>query len=73
MQVTINRNDVIFSPDSKKIIARFFYLNDERGMDVIHRVMSMSEDEIAIVINQVLRNFSKRHRNISQVFEKHFK
>jgi len=35
--------------------------------------MSMSEDEIAIVINQVLRNFSKRHRNISQVFEKHFK
>jgi len=73
MQVTINRNDVIFSPDSKKIIARFFYLNDERGIDVIHRVMSMSEDEIAIVINQVLRNFSKRHRNISQVFEKHFK
>ncbi len=73
MQVTINRNDVIFSPDSKKIIARFFYLDDERGMDVIHRVMSMSEDEIAIVINQVLRNFSKRHRNISQVLEKHFK
>jgi predicted GH43/DUF377 family glycosyl hydrolase len=73
MQVTINRNDVIFSPDSKKIIARFFYLDDERGIDVIHRVMSMSEDEIAIVINQVLRNFSKRHRNISQVFEKHFK
>jgi len=72
MQVTINRNDVIFSPDSKKIIARFFYLNDERGMDVIHRVMTMSENEIATVIKQVLRNYSKRHRNISQVFEKHF-
>ena len=73
MQVTINRNDIIFSPDPKKIIARFFYLTDERGMDVIRRVMSMSENEIAIVINQVLRDFSKRHRNISQVFEKHFK
>jgi len=72
MQVTIKRNDVVFSPDSKKIIARFFYLNDERGMDVIHRVMTMSENEIAAVIKQVLRNFSKRHRNISQVFEKHF-
>jgi hypothetical protein len=72
MQVTINRHDVVFSPDSKKIIARFFYLNDERGMDVIRRVMTLSEDEIAAVITQVLRNFSKRHRNISQVFEKHF-
>jgi len=72
MQVTIKRNDVVFSPDSKKIIARFFYLNDERGMDVIHRVMTLSENEIAAVIKQVLRNFSKRHRNISQVFEKHF-
>ncbi|NQT77411.1 MAG: glycosidase [Bacteroidetes bacterium] len=73
MKVTVNRNDVIFSPDPKRIIARFFYLSDERGMDVIRRVMTMPEDEIAIVVNQVLRNFSKRHRNISQVFEKHFK
>ena len=72
MQVNINRNDIIFSPDPKRIIARFFYLSDERGVDVIRRVMTMSENEVAIVINQVLRNFSKRHRNISQVFEKHF-
>ena len=72
MQVTINRSDVIFSPDPKRIIARFFYLTDERSMDVILRVMTMSENEIDIFVNQVLRDFSKRHRNISQVFEKHY-
>ena len=72
MKVTVNRNDVVFSPDSKRVIARFFYLNDERGMDVIRSVTAMSENEIAIVVTKLLRDFTKRHRNISQVFEKHF-
>lgn len=72
MQVTVNRSNVVFSPDSKRIIARFFHLNDKRGMDVIRRVMTIPENEVVIAVNQVLRDFSRRHRNISQVFQKHF-
>lgn len=72
MQVTVNRNDIIYAPDSKRVIARFFYLTDKRGIEVIRRVLTMSENEITIAVNQVLRDFSRRHRNISQVFEKHF-
>ena len=33
----------------------------------------MSDTEVNTVLSQVLRAYSKRHRNISQIFEKHFK
>ncbi len=33
----------------------------------------MSESEASFTINQILRDYSTRHRNISKIFEKHFK
>jgi len=32
----------------------------------------MSESEASFTINQILRDYSTRHRNISKIFEKHF-
>ncbi|MBA7575461.1 4-O-beta-D-mannosyl-D-glucose phosphorylase [subsurface metagenome] len=73
MQIKVNRKDTKFYPDSSRVIARFFYTNDERSVNIIHNVIAMSEEEVKIAMSQVLRNYSKRHRNISMIFEKHFK
>ena len=72
MQVTVNRKDIKFSPDPSRVIARFLYTSNERSADIISKVLAMPESEVNIVLNQVLRDYSRRHRNISKIFEKHF-
>jgi predicted GH43/DUF377 family glycosyl hydrolase len=72
MQVTVTRKDAKFYPDPTRVIARFFYYTDERSINIIRRVLAMTEDEVKTALSQVLRHYSTRHRNISKIFEKHF-
>lgn len=72
MQVTVTRKDIKFLPDPSRVIARFLYTTDDRGKTIIQNVLAMSEVEVKAVLSQVLRSFSRRHRNISVVFEKNF-
>ena len=72
MPVNVIRKKLVFSPDPSRIIARFLYLNDERSAEIIRKVLAMPENEINIAMSQLLRRYSRRHRNISRIFEKHF-
>jgi predicted GH43/DUF377 family glycosyl hydrolase len=72
MNVNFLRKEILFHPDSSRVIARFMYTNDERGKALITRVLEMTPKQQQEVVIQVLRDFSKRHRSISKVFEKHF-
>ena len=72
MQVAVNRKKFIFSPDPSRIIARFLYVSDERSADIIRKVLAMPEKDVNIAMSQLLRGYSRRHRNISKVFEKYF-
>ncbi|MDP2337881.1 MAG: glycoside hydrolase family 130 protein [Bacteroidota bacterium] len=72
MLVTVNRKKNIFSPDPSRVIARFLHLSDDRSADIIRKVLAMPEKEVNIAMSQLLRGYSRRHRNISQIFEKHF-
>jgi beta-1,2-mannobiose phosphorylase / 1,2-beta-oligomannan phosphorylase len=72
MQVAVNRKDIIFRPDSSRVMARFLYLDDERALFTIRSVLKMSDEESKFALSQVLRDFSTRHRNISKIFERHF-
>lgn len=72
MQVTVTRKKFIFSPDSSRIIARFLYLDDVRSANIIRKVLALPEKEVNIAMSQLLRGYSRRHRNISRIFEKNF-
>jgi len=72
MQVPVTRKDVKFNPDPSRVIARFYYTNDERSKNIIQKILNMPENEAKISLNQVLRGYSKRHRNISTIFGNHF-
>jgi predicted GH43/DUF377 family glycosyl hydrolase len=72
MQVAVTRKQFIFSPDPSRIIARYFYMSDERSAGIIRKVLAMPEKEVNIAMSQLLRGYSRRHRNISRIFEKHF-
>ena len=72
MQVNVTRKDSKFLPDPSRVIARFLYISDERSKNTIINVLAMSDSEVNIALSQVLRGYSRRHRNISLIFETHF-
>ena len=72
MSVIVVRKSVLFKPDSSRVIARFLSIGHERSAALIRRVLALTNNEQHDILMKVLRNFSKRHRSISGVFEKHF-
>jgi len=73
MAITVNRKPLHFLPDPKRVIARFFFAGSpERVKKIIKRIIQLSEYEALLTLNQILRDFSDRHRNISRIFTRHF-
>jgi predicted GH43/DUF377 family glycosyl hydrolase len=72
MPVIVVRKNIIFQPDSSRVIARFLYNNEDRAIDLITRILAMPEKQQRETLFHVLRDYSKRHRSISRVFENNF-
>jgi len=72
MEVNINRKETIFYPDPKRVIAQYNKLPDDTGIRIIRYVVNMSNDAVTKELNQVLRDYVKRHRNISRIFERSY-
>lgn len=71
MRVSVSRKSVKFVPDSSRVIARYFMNGDDRTRNMITRVMAMDDIQVSFVLEQTLRDFAARHRNISRVFLRH--
>ena len=73
MSVTVKRKAVCFHPDPKRVITRFFgQENEDRARAIIQMVLALSHEARTQLFNQVLREFSTRHRNITIVFDQNF-
>jgi beta-1,2-mannobiose phosphorylase / 1,2-beta-oligomannan phosphorylase len=72
MPINITRKNIIFQPDPSRVIARFLFNNNQRSAVIIRKVLALPEKQQRETLVQVLRDFSKRHRSISKVFEKNF-
>ncbi|QJD94715.1 glycosidase [Mucilaginibacter robiniae] len=71
MRLSIERKAVKVNPDSKRVIARFFFNGPDRAKEVIQRVMEVNEEHVFDLISPLLQEYSKRHRNITRVFNRH--
>jgi predicted GH43/DUF377 family glycosyl hydrolase len=72
MNISVNKKDTILYPDKNRVIARYFYSGDERAREIIRKVLNLSDEDVLLALNQTLRKFSIRHRNISKLFKKHY-
>ena len=72
MNITVSKKDTILYPDKNRVIARYFYSGDERAREIILKVLDLSDEDAKAALNQTLRKFSIRHRNISKLFKRHF-
>jgi len=71
MRLSIERKAVKVNPDSKRVIARFFFNGNERSKEVIQRVMDVPEENVFGLISPLLQEYSRRHRNITRVLNRH--
>ncbi|MDM1047744.1 glycoside hydrolase family 130 protein [Sphingobacterium hotanense] len=72
MGITITRKNIFFKPKLDRVLARRFVLSPERSKKIINRVLSMSETDKESTLNQILRNYARRHRSIINIFERNF-
>lgn len=70
MRIQIVRKPLKLYPDLKRVIARFFYNGEERARNVIKNVMAMHDDAVERTLASTLREFARRHRSITTVFER---
>lgn len=71
MRVTVLRKKVNFLPDSSRVVARYFMNGDLRTRNLVTRINQMTEIQVSHALEQTLREFASRHRNISRLFFKH--
>jgi len=73
MRILIERKPVKVYPNPKRVIARFFFNGEERAVEVVKKVMELSDDEVFGLISPLLQEYSKRHRNITKILTRHCK
>lgn len=72
MRISVKRHPIRFFPDFRRVILRFHGYSDDRTKSIISRVSKMREHEVNTTLHITLREFAKRHRSISAIFQKHF-
>ncbi|WP_026449650.1 glycoside hydrolase family 130 protein [Aequorivita capsosiphonis] len=72
MRVPVTRKQLKFLPDSSRVVARYFMNGESATKDMLALVFAMSESDVHIALEQTLREFAYRHRNITHLFNKHY-
>ncbi|HLT71891.1 MAG TPA: glycoside hydrolase family 130 protein [Cyclobacteriaceae bacterium] len=71
MSVAVTRKSFRFSPDSSRVVARFFMNGDTRTQKLVGRIMGMDDKQVTLALDHTLREFANRHRNISRLLLNH--
>ncbi|HEY4618889.1 MAG TPA: glycoside hydrolase family 130 protein [Flavobacterium sp.] len=71
MRVSVTRKNVKFTPDSSRIVARYFMNGEQRTQKMISHIITLDEKQVIDTLEQTLREFARRHRNISSIFYRH--
>ncbi len=71
MRLSIERKPIRVNPDPKRVIARFFFNGNDRAKEVIQQVTKLNETQVFDLISPLLQEYSKRHRNITRVLNRH--
>lgn len=70
--LSMTRKNIRINPDFKRVIPRFFNSGNERSLQIINKVVDMPENVVCEVLNGVLKEFSRRYKDIHKVFENHY-
>ncbi len=72
MRIIIEREPNRYYPDFKRVIIRFFDNGFERSKSLVQKIIDMDDQQVKLALYQTLRDFAKRHRNLSHKFLGHY-
>lgn len=72
MHINVERKNLTFTPDSSRVLARFFDNGEERTKNLVNRIQSLDKQTLNMQLKHTLREFAGRHRNISKIFKEHY-
>jgi predicted GH43/DUF377 family glycosyl hydrolase len=73
MSIRVERTATILKPDQSRVLLRPFNPGDpQRAGRIIARIMSLPEDQVASLLDEVSAEFSQRHRQIHKIFLERF-
>lgn len=71
MSISVERKPLVFKPDSKRVVTRFFTNGDTRSIKLINRLLEFSDHKTEEELKEVLKEFEGRHRDLPQIFRDH--
>ena len=73
MSIHVKRTATILKPDQSRVLLRPFSLGDpQRDGRIIARIMSLPEDQVGPLLDEVSAEFSQRHQQIRKLFLERF-
>ena len=71
--IRVQRTSTILRPDQSRVLLRPFRHEDpERSRRIIARIMSLPENQVGPLLNEVAAEFSRRHQQIHKSFLERF-
>lgn len=71
--IRIQRTSTLLEPQQSRVLLRPFNPGDaQRIAGIVARIMSLPEDQVGILLNEVTAEFSNRHYQIREVFLRRF-
>jgi predicted GH43/DUF377 family glycosyl hydrolase len=71
--IHLNRTATILKPDQSRVLLRPFSPGDsQRVAGIIARIMSLPEDQVGFLLDEVSAEFSQRHQHIHKLFLERF-
>jgi predicted GH43/DUF377 family glycosyl hydrolase len=71
--IKVNRRETKFISDPSRVINKFYYPgSEERSINIINRVLNLSDYTALNLLEQVLSRFEHRHRHLKKVFKRNF-
>ena len=73
IDLSVRKELINFSPDDSRVITKFFTPgNNYRTYNIISRVLTLSEKQLEDILDQTIKRFEHRHRNIKRIFKDNF-
>src|SRR4030081_3591173 len=74
MPIHLKRTNTILSPDQSRVLLRPFNPGDpQRVAGIVARIMSLPEERVGPLLDEISAEFSQRHRHIRSLFLERFK
>ena len=73
MSIHVKRTSTILKPDQSRVLLRPFSPGDSQRIGrIIARIMSLPEDRVGLLLDEVSAEFSQRHQRIPELFLERF-